>query len=175
MAPEPPASTRREASTVNAAKVSHWTAQASSVKVCIRSTARTVVFGRAAYYCWRKTYKLYFFTSPQMWMSVAATTAVSTAARTCWEATAAAARRVTCSTTSGTSVWVSGVGTVCRNLPLQLLPLPHAGRVSFPQMRTSVRVGRCAAPPPVTTRWAASSACVLLASTMSRVPAAART
>lgn len=137
-APEPPASTRREASTANAARDSHWTAQGLSVKVRICSTVHTVVFGRVpsnhcCYYSWRKTPKAsFFFTFPQMWMSAAATTAVSMAARTCWEATAAAARRVTCSTTSGTSVWVSGFGTVCRNLPLQLFPLPHTGCIFLP-------------------------------------------
>jgi len=35
------------------------------------------------------------------------TTDASMAARTCSEATAVAAHRATCSTTSGTSVWVS--------------------------------------------------------------------
>lgn len=141
-APEPPASTRREASAVNAAKVSHWTPLRSIVKVCIRSTGTGSLQGvlhccvwqsgsaRWCHFFRRKNKKgSIFFISPQMWMSAAATTAVSTAARTCWEVTAAAARRVTCSTTSGTSVWVSGVGPVCRNLPLQLLLLPHAGHV----------------------------------------------
>lgn len=42
-----------------------------------------------------------------MWMSVAVTTAVSTAVRTCWEVSAVAVRRATCSTTNGTSAWVS--------------------------------------------------------------------
>lgn len=43
----------------------------------------------------------------QMWTSVTETTGASTAARTCSEATAAAVHRATCSTTSGTSAWVS--------------------------------------------------------------------
>lgn len=43
----------------------------------------------------------------QMWTSVMETIGASTAARTCSEATAAAVRRATCSTTSGISVWVS--------------------------------------------------------------------
>lgn len=43
----------------------------------------------------------------QTLMNVAETTGASTVARTCWEDIAVAARRVTSSTTNGTSVWVS--------------------------------------------------------------------
>lgn len=48
-----------------------------------------------------------YFNFPQMWMNVATTTAVSMAVRTCWEVTAVAVLRATCSTISGISVWVS--------------------------------------------------------------------
>lgn len=82
-----------------------------------------------------------------MWMSVAVTTAASTAARTCWEVTAVAVLRAMCSTTSGTSVL----------------------------MKTSVREDRCVAPLLATTHWAATNVCVPLDLTLSTTPVAAKT
>jgi len=84
--------------------------------------------------------------SVRMWMSVAVTTAASTAVRTCWEVSAAVVLRATCSITSGTSVW----------------------------MRMSVRQEQCVALLPATTHWAATSVCVPLALTLSRALVAAK-
>lgn len=125
-----------------------------------------------------------------MWMNAAATTAVSTAARTCWEVTAVAVLRATCSTTSGTSVWVSccdsgshdsiyhrGTTVViterCNRFYVTASPYADVC-LHFFQMKTSVRQEQCAALPPATTRWAASSACVPLALTLSRASVAAK-
>lgn len=67
----------------------------------------------------------------QMWMSAAATIAVSTAVRTWWEVTAVAVHRVTSSTTSGTSAWVSSTdinvhGIICSVEKDYIRPPPQA-------------------------------------------------
>lgn len=83
----------------------------------------------------------------KMWTSVKETTAASTAARTSSGATGAAALRGISSTTSGTSVL----------------------------MKTNVSVLTFAEEPPVTTPWGATSACVLLASSMNSSVGGAKT
>lgn len=127
----------------------------------------------------------------QMWTSVTGTTGASTAARTCSGGTAAAAPRATCSTTSGTSAWVSGgpawgrcpvpcgVHSVPVGVTLYLWGTSHNSVIprfrDSIQMRTSAPAPLPVALPPATTPWAASSAFVPRASTSTRPSGAART
>lgn len=118
MAPVDTAATTQVASAVSAIKASPRTAQAVAAKV-EPGFARSLGLGGGPEGCQVSPLS---FSVMQTWMNVTGRIAASMAVRTSWEATAAAAPRVSRHTPCGASVWVSGGGQEEAEAPTKTCP-----------------------------------------------------